>query len=30
VAAAFLVAAAWWVVIPETRGRSVRPVQAPL
>ena len=24
VAAAFLVAAAWWVVIPETRGRSVR------
>jgi MFS family permease len=23
VAAAFLVAAAWWVVIPETRGRSV-------
>ena len=30
VAAAFLVAAAWWVVIPETRGRSVRPVGAPL
>ena len=30
VAAAFLVAAAWWVVIPETRGRSVRPVQTPL
>ena len=24
VAVAFLVAAAWWVVIPETRGRSVR------
>ena len=24
VAAAFLVAASWWIVIPETRGRSVR------